>query len=96
MTSKKSTTASTTAIPTIHFPATTPITIVKKEPLDITAATIINALACIEKQMEVVLNTGISAQAHASQPSSNGCHFCSETGHTMVHSNYAKLESFIN
>ena len=65
-TSKKLTTASTTAVLTIHIPATVPITIIKKEPLDVAAAAIVNTLACMEKQIEVVLNAGSSAQAHAS------------------------------
>ena len=80
----------------IHSPATIPITIVKKEPLDVTATAIVNALACMEKQMEAVLNAGSSTQACASQPPSNSYHFCSETGHTMVRNNCAKLESFIS
>ena len=50
----------------IHSPTTAPITIVKKEPLDVATTTIVNALACMEKQMEAVLNAGSSAQAHAS------------------------------
>ena len=66
MTSKKLTPVSTTTIPTIHSPATTPITIVKKEPLDFAAAAIVNALAHMEKQMEAVLNAGSSTQARTS------------------------------
>ena len=61
MTSKKLATASTTTVPTIHSPATAPVTIVKKEPLDVATAAIINALACMEEKMEVVLNAGSSA-----------------------------------
>ena len=42
------------------------------------------------------LSAGSSTQAHTSQPPNDGCHFCGETGHTMVHGNCAKLESFIS
>ena len=96
MTSKKPTTASPTAVSTIHSPATASITIIKKEPLDVTAAAIINTLACMEKQMEAVLSAGSSTQACISWPPNDGCHFCGKTGYTMVRSNCAKLESFIS
>ena len=74
-TSKKLTAASPTAVPTIHSPATAPVTIIKKEPLDVAATAIVNALAHMEKQMEVVLSAGRSTQANASKTTSDTCHF---------------------
>ena len=66
MTCKKLTATNLTAIPTIYSPATASVTIVRKELLDIATATIVNALAHMEKQIEAVLNAGSSTQAYAS------------------------------